>query len=198
MRHHAIVAASLIFTMLASLDGYIADSGGNFDWAFPDEEVHRFANDVERDVRIHLYGRRMYDVMQIWDRPDEIAVDRPDYIDDYARTWQAADKVVYSTTLEAASTSNTRVEPTFDAATVRAMKESASGAISIGGPTIAAHAWRAGLVDHCHLFFAPVVVGGGVRALPDGVRADLELVDHRRFSAGFVYVHYRVKPRSAG
>ena len=190
------MAASLIFTMLASLDGYIADSSGNFDWAFPDEEVHRFANDVERDVRTHLYGRRMYDVMQIWDRPDEIALERPAYIDDYVTIWRAADKVVYSTTLATASTPNTRIERTFDAGTVRAMKESATGAISIGGPTLAAHAWQAGLVDDCHLFLAPVVVGGGLRALPDGVRADLELVDHRRFTAGFVHLHYRVRPRS--
>lgn len=191
------MAAPLIFSALASLDGYIADTTGNFDWAAPDEEVHRFVNDVERDIGTHLYGRRMYEVMQAWDRPDEIALDRPAYIDDYARIWQAADKVVYSTTLETPSTARTRIERAFDAATVRTMKQSASRTISIGGPTLAAHAWKAGLVDACHLFVAPVVIGGGLRALPDGVRADLELLDHCRFSGGVVHLHYRIRARSA-
>lgn len=190
------VAAALIFTALASIDGYVADSAGNFDWAGPDEEVHRFVNDIERDVGTHLYGRRMYEVMEVWDRPDEIALDRPAYIDDYARIWSAADKVVYSTTLETAATPRTRIEREFDAAAVAAMKESTDRTISIGGPSLAALAWQAGLVDACHLFLAPVVIGGGLRALPDGVRADLELVDHRRFSGGMVHLHYRVKARS--
>lgn len=186
------MAAALIYTALASLDGYVADSTGNFDWAHPDEEVHRCANDIERTVGTHLYGRRMYEVMQVWDRPDEIGLDHPAYIDDYARIWSAADKVVYSTTLEAASTPRTRIERAFDAATLAATKRSADQAISIGGPSLAAHAWKARLVDECHLFVAPVVVGGGLRALPEGVRADLELVDERRFSGGFVYLHYRI------
>ena len=190
------MAAALIFSALASVDGYVADSAGNFDWAAPDEEVHRFVNDIERDVGTHLYGRRMYEVMQVWDRPDDIARDRPAYIDDYARIWSAADKVVYSTTLETPSTPRTRIERAFDAAAVAAMKESADRTISIGGPSLAALAWQAGLVDDCHLFLAPVVIGGGLRALPDGVRADLELMDHRRFSGGMVHLHYRVRPRA--
>ena len=190
------MAAALIYTALASLDGYVADSTGNFDWAQPDEEVHRSANDIERTVGTHLYGRRMYEVMQVWDRPDDIGLDRPAYIDDYARIWSAADKVVYSTTLDAASTPRTHIERAFDAASVAAMKLSADQAISIGGPSLAAHAWRARLVDECHLFVAPVVIGSGLRALPDGVRADLELVDERRFSGGFVHLHYRIKPHS--
>lgn len=190
------MAAALIFTALASLDGYVADVAGSFDWAAPDEEVHSFVNDLQRDAGRYLYGRRMYEVMRIWDRPDDIARDRPAYIDEYARIWSAADKVVYSTTLETASTPRTRIERAFDAAAVAAMKESADGTISIGGPSLAAYAWNAGLIDECHLFLAPVVVGGGLRALPDGVRADLELVDHRRFSGGVVHLHYRVRERS--
>ena len=190
------MAAALIFTALASLDGYVADSEGNFDWAEPDEEVHRFVNDIERSVGTHLYGRRMYAVMQVWDRPDDIAMDRPAYIDDYARIWSAVDKVVYSTTLDAVLTPRTRIERAFDAATVAEMKGSADRTISIGGPTLAAHAWKARLVDECHLFVAPVVIGGGLRALPDGVRADLELVDQRRFSGGMVHLHYRIRESS--
>ena len=190
------MSAALIYTALASVDGYVADSAGNFDWAGPDEEVHRFVNDIERNVGTHLYGRRMYEVMQVWDRPDDIALDRPAYIDDYARIWSAADKVVYSATLAAASTPRTRIERAFDAATVALMKGSANRTISIGGPSLAAHAWKARLVDECHLFVAPVVIGGGLRALPDGVRADLELVDQRRFSGGVVHLHYRIGERS--
>ena len=191
------MAATLIFTALASLDGYVADNRGRFDWAAPDEEVHRYVNDIERSVGTHLYGRRMYEVMQVWERPGDIAPHRPAYIDDYATIWSAAEKVVYSTTLEAASTPRTRIERAFDAATVAAMKESSDRMISIGGPSLAAHAWRAGLIDECHLFVAPVVVGGGLHALPDGVRADLELVDHRRFSGGMVHLHYRMRTPAA-
>lgn len=190
------MAAALIYTALASLDGYVADSAGTFDWAHPDEEVHRFVNDIERSVGTHLYGRRMYEVMQVWDRPDDIAVNRPAYIDDYARIWSAADKVVDSTTLDVASTPRTRIERAFDAAAVAVMKGAADRTISISGPSLAAHAWKARLVDECHLFVAPVVIGGGLRAFPDGVRADLELVNQRRFSGGMVHLHYRISEGS--
>jgi len=181
--------AKLIYSAIASLDGYVADEDGNFDWAAPDEEVHRAANDLERPVGTHLYGRRMYEVMVYW---ETIALaDEPPVIRDYAEIWQAADKVVYSRTLKTPSSARTRIERDFDPEAVREMKSSAERDISVGGPELAAHAIRAGLVDECHLFLTPILVGGGTPSLPDNVRVELELLDERRFRGGVVYLRYR-------
>ena len=179
----------LIYSMIASLDGYIADDEGRFDWAEPDPEVHAFINELERDVGTYLYGRRLYEVMAVWETwPVE---EDPPHIRDYAEIWRAADKVVYSTTLDEVSTPRTRIERSFDPEAVRQMKASAERELSVGGPNLAAHAIRAGLVDECHLFIAPIVVGGGTSAFPDDVRLKLELLDERRFANGMVYVRYR-------
>jgi dihydrofolate reductase len=181
----------LSYFAIASLDGYIADDQGKFDWAAPDDEVHAFVNDMERPVGIYLLGRRMYEVMSVWEDP-ELVADAPAPMKDYAEIWGAADKVVYSTTLEEASTARTRIEREFDPDAVRALKESAGGDLSIGGAELGGCAFEAGLVDECRLVLAPVLVGGGTRALPDGVRLDLELVDERRFESGFVHLRHRV------
>jgi dihydrofolate reductase len=181
--------AKLIYSALASLDGYLADEKGNFDWAEPDEEVHTFVNDLERPVGTHLYGRRMYEVMAFWETADAVP-DQPRYIRDFAGIWQAADKIVYSTTLHTVSTARTRLESTFDPDTVRQLKSKSERDLLIGGPSLAAQAIKAGLVDEWHVFLAPVVVGGGLKSLPDGVRVDLDLVDERRFGNGMVYLRY--------
>jgi dihydrofolate reductase len=177
-----------MYSVIASLDGYVADADGRFDWSVPDDEVHAFVNDLERPVGTYLYGRRMYEVMAAWETMD---ADEP-LQRDFAAIWRTADKVVYSRTLETVSTPRTRLERDFDAAAVQRLKESAGSDISIGGPGLAAHALAAGLVDECHLFLSPVSVGGGTRALPDDVRVDLELLDERRFGNGVVYLRYRV------
>ena len=179
----------LIYSGIASLDGYMADRDGNFSWSEPDEEVHTFVNDLERDVGTHLFGRRMYQVMSVWETFD--TPDLPDYIQDYARIWQGADKVVYSSSLATVNTARTRIERTFDADAVRTLKDSTSGKISIGGPTLAAAALQAGLVDECQLFVNPVAVGGGLRYLPDGLNLRLELLEEHRFGNGVVYLRYR-------
>ncbi len=178
--------ARLIYSAIASLDGYVADEDGDFAWAAPDEEVHSFANDLERDVGTHLYGRRMYEVMVAWETMDDPAP----VMRDFAESWRTADKVVYSRTLEAPSSARTRLEREFDPGAVRGMKDSTERDISVGGPNLAAQALAAGLVDECHLFLTPVVVGGGNAALPAGLR--LELADQRRFGDGVVYLRYRV------
>lgn len=183
--------ANLIYSILASLDGYVADEHGNFDWTEPDEEVHTFVNDLERSIGTYLFGRGMYEVLVAWETLD--LAGQPPHIRDYAEIWRAADKVVYSTTLESVSSAKTRLERELDPETVRQMKASADADLSVGGPNLAAEAFRAGLVDEVHLFLAPVVVGGGTRALPEGLRADLELLDHRRFGNGTVHLHYRVR-----
>ena len=184
--------AKLIYSALASLDGYVADEDGNFDWAAPDEEVHRFVNDLERPVGTYLYGRRMYEVMVYWETA-ETAADQPTAGQDFAEIWQAADKVVYSRTLETQSSARTRIEREFDPDAVAQMKASAEQDIGVGGSDLAAQAIRAGLVDELHLFLNPVVVGGGTRALPDDVRLDLELLDEVRFAGGVVHLHYRIR-----
>jgi dihydrofolate reductase len=184
--------ASLIYSAITSLDGYVADEKGNFDWAEPDEEVHAFVNDLERGSATYLYGRRMYEVMVAWEGIHALA-DQPPVIRDYAEVWHAADKIVYSRTLEAVSSARTRIEREFDRESVRQMKANAGRNISIGGPHLAAEAFKAGLVDECHLFINPVVVGGGNRAFPDNLRLKLELMDERWFGNGVVHVHYRVK-----
>lgn len=182
--------AKLIYGAITSLDGYIEDDSGSFDWAVPDDEVHRFVNDLERPVGTYLYGRRMYETMMGWETDPAIA-EHSAAGADFARTWQAADKIVYSQTLEAVPTARTRIEPAFEPARVRELKETANRDLSIGGPGVAAHAFRAGLVDECHLFVVPVLVGGGKPCYPAGVRLDLELVDERRFAHGTVFLRYR-------
>jgi dihydrofolate reductase len=184
----------LIYSMLASLDGYVEDPGGAFDWAAPDAEVHAFVNELERSVGTHLYGRRMYETMRYWDDPPALA-EQPPHIRDYAAVWQDAEKLVYSRTLQAVSTGRTRLEHEFDVEAIRRLKQGASGDLSVGGPELAGQAIAAGLVDEYHLFVVPVLVGGGKRALPDGVRANLELIDERRFSGGTVYLRYGDRQR---
>jgi dihydrofolate reductase len=180
--------ADLIYSVQASLDGYIADRDGNFDWAEPDDEVHRFVNDLERPVGTYLYGRRMYEVMVAWETMD--LADQAPYLQDYQRIWRAADKVVFSTTLEDVRSERTRLEPEFDPDAIREMKASAGADISIGGPGLAADAIRAGLVDRFQVLFVPVIVGGGTSWLPDDVRLDLELLDERRFRNGTMHLGY--------
>jgi dihydrofolate reductase len=190
VRRGAHIMAKLIYSAIMSLDGYIADEHGNFDWAAPDEAVHAFVNDLERPIGTYLYGRRMYDVMRYWETAPTIG-DQAAVARDYAKIWQAADKVVYSRTLAAASTARTRIEKAFDAAAVRRMKAAATRDLSIGGAELTAQAIKDGLVDEIHLFLVPILVGGGTRALPDHVRVKLQLLDERRFAGGVVYLQYR-------
>jgi dihydrofolate reductase len=186
-----LVMADLIYTSITSLDGFVADAEGNFDWGNPDEEVHTFVNEWERSAGTYLYGRRMYDVMAIWDSPSFVD-GQPQYVRDYAEIWRAADKVVYSRTLAEVTTDRTRIEREFDPDAVRRMKAEAGRDLSIGGPELAAHALRAGLVDEIRLIVAPVVVGTGNPALPPDVRLDLDLQDAGRFTGGMVHLRYRV------
>ena len=189
--------AKLVYSAIASLDGYVADGDGDFGWAVPDREVHAFINDLQRPIGTHLYGRRMYETMAGWETDPALA-DQSPLMRDFAAPWQAADKIVYSRTLEAAPTARTRIERNFDPEAVRQMKASAGQDMLIGGPNIAAQAFGAGLVDECHLFVTPVVVGGGNRFLPSDVRLELELLGERRFSNGMVYLRYRTKTRGDG
>ena len=182
----------LIYSAVASLDGYVADEDGNFDWAVPDEEVHAFINDLDRPLGTYLYGRRMYETMVGWETDPTLA-EQSHLMRDFAQIWQAADKIVYSKTLKAVSTARTRFERDFDPEAVLRMKASAGRDMIVGGADLAAQAFRAGLVDECHLFVAPMVVGGGKRSLPDDVRVKLELLDERRFGNGMVYLHYRTR-----
>jgi dihydrofolate reductase len=183
--------AKLIYSAIASLDGYVADRDGNWDWSVPDPEVHAVVNDQERSVGTYLYGRRMYEVMLAWETM--ATAGEPAEMRDYAEIWRAADKLVFSTTLAQAASARTRIERRFDPEAVRALKDDAERDLSVGGPELAAHALRAGLVDELRLFLSPVSVGGGKRALPDGVRVDLELLDERRFANGAVALRYRVR-----
>lgn len=182
----------LIYSVLGSLDGYYEDADGTFGWAAPDEDVHAFVNDLERPIGTHLYGRRMYETMVFWETAP--AEGEPAVFRDFARIWRAADKVVYSRTLQTPASARTRIEREFDPDAVRQLKRSSTTDISIGGGDLARQAIGAGLVDECHLFLCPIVVGGGKRALPDNVRAQLELLDECRFDNGFVHLHYRVNP----
>ncbi len=183
--------AQLTYAAIASLDGYIADEDGNFDWAAPDDEVHAFVNDLERPIGTYLYGRRLYEVMSSWETVHTLP-DQGPVMQDFARIWRSADKVVYSTTLEAVSSDSTRIERIFDPEVVRQMKASSERDITVGGAELAAQAIKAGLVDEWHLFLTPIVVGGGKRALPTDVRVELDLLDERRFDSGVVYLHYRM------
>lgn len=181
--------AKLIYSAIASVDGYVADRDGGFGWAEPDEEVHAFVNDLERPIGTYLYGRRMYEVMAAWQTMD--LSDEPPHMRDYAEIWRGADKVVYSTTLRAFDTPKTRLERTFDVDAVRAMRNDAASDLLISGPTLAAHAFRAGLIQECHVFLAPVTVGGGVAAFPVDVGVGLRLDDVRPVG-GMVYLRYLV------
>jgi dihydrofolate reductase len=183
--------ARLIYATIASLDGYVADADGNFDWAEPDEEVHRFVNDLERPIGTYLYGRRMYDVMVFWETAATVA-DEPPFVTEFAEIWKAAEKIVYSKTLAVVSSVRTRIETDFDPEAVRHLKATVERDITVGGPHLAAAAIKAGLVDEYHLFVAPVIVGGGTRSLPDGIRVGLELLDERHFTGGMVHLHYRL------
>jgi dihydrofolate reductase len=186
----------LIYSAICSLDGYIEDETGDFQWAAPDEDVHAYVNDLERPIGTYLYGRRMYETMKFWETEGGGADDGP-VSQDYAHVWRAADKVVFSRTLAEASTARTRIEPQFDPAMVRALKDSSEQDISIGGPALAAEGFRAGLVDECHLFLHPIIVGSGKSALPHDVRVQLGFLDERRFRSGVVHLHYRVSDRPA-
>jgi dihydrofolate reductase len=184
--------AKLIHSAISSLDGYIADEDGNFDWAVPDEEVHAFINDLDLPLGTYLYGRRMYEMMAGWET-DHTLADQSPLMRDFAELWQSADKIVYSRTLEAVSTARTRIERNFDPEAIRQMKVSAGRDMVVGGADLAAQAFRAGLVDECHLFVAPIVVGGGKQSLPNDVRVKLELLGERRFEGGMVYLRYRTR-----
>ena len=183
--------ADLVYAAIASLDGYVNDRDGGFDWAAPDDEVHAFVNGLEREVGTYLYGRRLFETMAFWETGGS-GPDEPPPVREYAEIWRSADKVVFSTTLDEVGTARTRLERSFAPEAVRRMKAEAERDISVGGPGLAAEAFRAGLVDRMHLFLVPAVVGGGTRALPDGDRLGLELLDERRFSSGVVHLHYRV------
>ena len=181
--------AKLIYSALASVDGYVSDEAGNFDWAAPGEELHAFVNDLERPIGTYLFGRRMYDAMVVWE-----TLDPSDRVSrDFAEIWHGAEKIVYSRTLEAARSAHTRIERTFDPEAVRRLKSASARDLTIGGPELAGQAIAAGLVDEIHLFLNPVLVGGGTPALPRDVRLDLAALAQRGFPGGVAYLHYRVE-----
>jgi dihydrofolate reductase len=185
--------ARLIYSAIASADGYVEDAKGSFEWAAPDEELFRFVNDLERPVGTYLYGRRMYQTMVYWETAHQVA-GLPSYVQDFTRIWQAADKIVFSATLASAAAARTRIERTFSPAMIRQLKQAAGRDITVGGASLAAQALTAGLVDELALILLPVSVGGGKPALPAGARLDLELLDTRTFASGAVYLSYRPKP----
>jgi dihydrofolate reductase len=184
--------AKLIYSAIASLDGYTADENGDFDWAAPDEEVHDLVNDLTRPVGTYLYGRRMYETMRAWDAAELLTDDSP-AMRDFARIWQSADKIVYSRTLGSVTTARTRLDSSFDPDAVRELKATATRDLAVGGPDLASHAIKAGLVDEYQVFATPILVGGGTPAFPDKVRVRLDLLDERRFRNGTVYLRYRVQ-----
>jgi dihydrofolate reductase len=186
-----IEMAKLIYSAIASLDGYVEDAEGKFDWAAPDGEVHAFVNDLERPIGTYLYGRRMYETMVFWETVST-GVDQPTASRDFADIWRSAEKVVYSRTLQTVSSARTRIERDFDIDAIRRLKQTSGPDITIGGAELAGQAIRAGLVDECHLFLTPILVGRGKPALPENVRTPLELLDERRFESGVVHLHYRV------
>ncbi len=185
----------LIYSAITSLDGYVEDVGGKFDWAAPDEEVFAFVNDLERPIGTYHYGRRMYETMAGWET-DEFIGDRQPVMVDFAEIWRAADKVVFSRTLRSVSSARTRIEGTFDPELVQKMKSSAKSDLTVAGAELASLAFRAGLIDECHLLLNPILVGGGKQALPSEIRTRLELLDEGRFANGVVHLHYRVTNRT--
>lgn len=184
--------AKLIYSAIASLDGYVEDYTGHFEWAAPDEEVHAFVNELERPIGTYLYGRRMYETMVSWETVST-GDDQPAVVRDFAEIWRAADKIVYSRTLGEVSSVRTRIETEFDPEKIHELKHAASRGISVGGAELAARAISEGLVDECQLFLHPVAVGGGKHALPSGIRLKLELLDQRTFQSGVVFLHYAVR-----
>jgi dihydrofolate reductase len=186
--------ASLLYIAIASLDGFVADRAGGFDWAAPDDALHAFINDMMRPIGTYLYGRRMYETMAGWETAE---ADPGSVSDDFAKIWQAAEKIVYSTTLPATRTSNTTLARSFDAREIELRKRGSPSDLAVAGPDLAGHAFRAGIVDRCRLFLAPVLVGAGRRALPRGVHLELALEDQRCFERGFIYLDYLVKPPQA-
>jgi dihydrofolate reductase len=184
--------SKLIYIANVSLDGYIEDSGGSIDWTAPDDEVFAFITDLVRSAGTYLYGRRMYETMAVWETDPALAA-QSELMGDFANVWQAAEKVVYSTTVDAVPTAKTKLERDFDPDSVRDLKASATSDLTVGGAKLAAHAFKAGLVDECHLFIHPVLVGGGKPSLPSDMHAELELLDERRFSNGVVYLRYRAR-----
>lgn len=185
--------ARLIYSMITSLDGYVADAAGDFDWGEPDMEAHTFMNERQRQIGTHLYGRRMYDVLRAWDDPQWLT-GQPAHLRDFAVTWQAAEKIVYSTTLPEVSGTNTRLERTFEPDTVRQLKASSDRDLVVAGPGLASHALRAGLVDELQLYVAAVVIGGGLPALPGGHRSDLRLLEEQQVGNGMVFLRYDCRP----
>jgi dihydrofolate reductase len=184
--------AKLIYSTIASLDGYVEDAAGKFDWGAPDEEVHEFVNRLERPVGTYLYGRRMYETMVTWETM-VTSPDQPSAIRDFAEIWRTAEKIVYSRTLQSPASEGTRIERAFDPEAIHQRKQAATQDISVGGPELAGQAIKAGLVDECHLFLVPVLVGDGKRALPRDVHLTLDLLDERRFASGVVHLHYRMR-----
>ena len=183
--------AKLMYISNVSLDGYIEDEHGTIEWTAPEDDVFAFITDLVRSVGTHLYGRRMYETMAVWETDPALAA-HSELMADFANAWQAADKVVFSTTLDAVATAKTRLERSFDADSIREMKASGTGDLIVAGPNLAAHAFKAGLVDECQLFIHPVVVGGGKPAVPRSTRVALELLDERRFNNGVVFLRYRI------
>ncbi|MEW5827495.1 MAG: dihydrofolate reductase family protein [Chloroflexota bacterium] len=188
--------ANVIYVANSSLDGYIEDKDGKFDWTTPDEEYFRFISDLIRDAGTYLYGRRLYESMRVWETDPNLAAESP-LGRDFAQIWQAANKIVYSRTLKTVSTRKTRLERTFDPGAIRQLKQAVEKDILIGGAELAAHAFRSGLIDECHLFIIPIIVGGGKPALPGNVRLELELLEERRFGSGLVFLRYRTRQGSA-
>ena len=182
--------AKLHYSAITSLDGYIADKHGNFEWSAPNEEVHAFVNDLERPIGTHLFGRRMYETMVVWEDLD--TSNEPPVMSDYAEMWRAADKIVYSTTLENVSSTRTRLEQRFDPSAVADLKAAATRDLSIGGANLAGQAMRAGLVDEIELFITPVVVGGGTHWAPEDVFVRGSLVEHEPFGDGTVFMRYEL------
>ena len=188
--------ANLIYIANTSLDGYTEDKDGKYDWTVPSDEYFRFITNILRSTHTHLYGRRMYETMKVWETDPTLVAESP-LMRDFAEVWQAANKIVYSRTLETISTRKTQLEQTFDPKAIRQLKEAVGHEILIGGPELAAHAFRAGLIDEYHLFLVPILVGGGKSALPDNVRLKLELLEERPFSDGTVYLRYRTRQGNA-
>ena len=184
--------AKLVYAMITSLDGYAEAAEGGLGTGADDEEVHTYIGDLFRPIGTFLYGRRMYETMVFWETA-HTEPNVPPHILQYARDWQAAEKVVYSTTLESVSSAKTRIERTFDPDALRRLKNEADHDLSVDGPNLAAQAIRAGLVDEYHLFMTTSVVGGGKRFFPDDVRLDLELVGERSFDSGLIHAHYRTR-----
>jgi dihydrofolate reductase len=187
--------AKLIYSAITSLDGYVEDRQGDFGWGAPDREVLAFINDLERPIGTYLYGRRMYETMAFWETAPT-GSDQPAEMRDFAEIWRAAEKIVFSRTLQEPSSERTRIESAFEPAAIGRLKESAARDITVGGAELAGNAMAAGLVDECHLFLSPVIVGGGKPALPDGDRAQLELLAERSFGSGVVHLHYRITSRN--